>query len=147
MTAALNINPSLQNKVRKNIYKSALASLYEKKKIWNALNEERLLRQREKELEKERLRHKKIYAIYGKKYYKLVGDYGDYYVLEDALKNIPSAQFVIQVNRYSFSGMRKSRAILKIDKSTNKIFLSEDTLRVYFKPYQIESIKLKTSNT
>jgi len=147
MTAALNINPIFQNKVRKNIYKSALASLYEKKKVWNELNEERLLRQKEKELEKERLENKKIYAIYGKKYYKLVGDNGDYYVLEDALKDLPSSQFIIQINRYSFSGMRTSRALLKVDRTTNKIFLSEDTLRVYFKPYKIESIKLKSVNT
>jgi len=146
MTAALNINPIFQNKVRKNIYKSALASLYEKKKIWNELNEERLLHQKEKKLEKERLENKKLYAIYGKKYYKLVGDNGDYYVLEDALKDLPSSQLIIQVNRYSFSGMRTSRALLKVDKATNKIFLSEDTLRVYFKPYKIESIKLKRVN-
>ena len=146
MTAALNINPSFQNK-RKNIYKSALVSLYEKKKIWDKLNKERLQRQKEKELEKERLANKKIYAIYGKKYYKLVGDNGDFYVLEDTLKDIPSSQFVIQVNRYSFSGMRTSRALLKIDKVTNKIFLSEDTLRVYFKPYTIESIKFNKVNT
>jgi hypothetical protein len=147
MTATLNINQVPQTKVRKNIYKSALASLYEKKKIWNALNEERVLRQKEKELEKERLHHKKLYAIHGKKYYKLVGDNGDYYVLEDALKNLPSSQFIIQVNRYSFSGMRTSRARIKIDKTSNKIFLSEDTLRVYFKPYEIESIKQMSLNT
>ncbi|HHD78719.1 MAG TPA: hypothetical protein ENK98_03655 [Epsilonproteobacteria bacterium] len=147
MTAALNINHTFPNNTRKNIYKSALASLYEKKKIWNKLNEDRLLRQKEKELDKARLHHKKLYAIYGKKYYKLIGEYGDYYVLEDALKNLPSSQFVIQVNRYSFSGMRTSRAVLKIDKSTNKMFLSEDTLRVYFKPYEIESIKYNPRNT
>jgi len=147
MTAALNINPSLQNKVRKNIYKSALASLYEKKKIWNALNEERLLRQQEKKLEKERLFNKKIYTIMGKKYYKLTADNNDYYVLEDAMKNIPASQFVIQLYRYSFSGMKTKRALIKIDKIKNRIFISEDTLRVYFKPYQIESIKFKSSNT
>jgi hypothetical protein len=141
MIASLNINQVPQTKVRKNIYKTALASLYEKKKIWNTLNKERALRRKEKELEKERLRHKKLYAIFGKKYYKLIGENGDYYVLEDALKNLPSSQFNIEINRYSFSGMHARRARIKVDKASNKIFLSEDTLHTYFKPYEIEAMK------
>lgn len=141
MSAALHFNPSYPNvgRVRKNIYKSALASLYDKKKIWNKLNEERLLRQKEKELEKKRLHNKKIYTIFGKKYYKLISDYGDYYVLEDALKNPPASQFAIQIHRYSFSGMRAKRGLLKINKLNDSIFLSEDTLRIYFKPCYIEA--------
>ena len=80
--------------------------------------------------------------MYGKKFYKLLGDNVDFYVLEDALKEIPSTQFKIQLYTYSFAGMKKKdRALIKINQTNNKIFVSEDSLRVYFKPYKIESIK------
>ncbi len=142
MTASLNISHGHLAKTRKNIYKSALNSLYEKKKIWEALNQDRLQYQKDKELEKERLKNKKIYAIYGKKYFKLVGENVDYYVLEDSLKNIPSSQYAIQLYGYSFSGMKiKERALIKMDKTTNNILISEDRVRVYFKSYKIESLK------
>jgi len=141
MAATININASLQNTARKNIYKSALSALYAKKKIWNKINEERLLRQKEKVLEQERLANKKIYALYGKKFYKLLGDNVEYYALEKSMKDFPASQFMIEVYRYSFSGMKKKSVLMKVDKSKNQLMISEDTLRVYFKPFKIESLK------
>lgn len=141
MAASININASLQNTARKNIYKSALNALYAKKKIWNKINEERLLHQKEKVLEQERLTNKKIYALYGKKYYKLLGDNVEYYALEKSMKDFPASQFMIEVYRYSFSGMTKKSVLMKVDKLKNQLMISEDTLRVYFKPFKIESIK------
>lgn len=141
MAASININASLQNTARKNIYKSALNALYAKKKIWNKINEERLLHQKEKVLEQERLTNKKIYALYGKKYYKLLGDNVEYYASEKSMKDFPASQFMIEVYRYSFSGMTKKSVLMKVDKLKNQLMISEDTLRVYFKPFKIESIK------
>jgi len=139
MTAVINNNHSNLGKVRKNIYKTALNALYDKKKIWDQLNQDRKIKQEEKALEDERLKDKKLYSIQGKKFYKLIGDNVNFYVREDTLKDIPSTQFQIQLYTYSFAGMkRKDVALIKINKSNHKIFVSEDRLRVYFKPYTLE---------
>lgn len=141
MAATININASSQKNARKNIYKSALSALYAKKKLWNKINEERVLHQKEKVLEEERLENKKIYSLYGRNYYKLLGDNVEYYALEKSMKDFPASQFMIEVYRYSFSGMTKKSVLMKVDKLKNQLMISEDTLRVYFKPFKIESIK------
>jgi len=142
MTASLNINPPVHTRIRKNVYQSALASLYRKKERWNELNDDRRAYQREKKLDKERLSNKKLYAIYGKKYYKLIGDDGDYYVLEDALKNLPASQFKIDIYKYSFTGMEEDRVQMKVDKEDNNIYISTENRGVNFKLYKIESIMI-----
>ena len=126
MTEVVNNNHSNLDKVRKSIYKIALNALHNKEKI----------------LGDKILKDKKLYSIQGKKFYKLIGDNVNFYVHEDALKEIPSTQFQIQLYTYSFAGIkRKDVALIKINKSDHKIFVSEDRLRVYFKPFIIESIK------
>ena len=107
-----------------------------KRKSGECIKCKKTLKQEEKVLEDERLKNKKLYSIYGKKFYKLLGDNVDSYVLEDSLKEIPSTQFQIQLYTYSFAGMKKKdRALIKINKTNNKIFVSQDRLRVYFKPF------------
>ena len=135
MTALLHIN---QLRIRKNIYKSALLSLYGKKKVWNTLQDERQLRQKVKDIESKRLENKKLYIIMKNRHYKLIGDGGDFYIHEEILKNIPKTKFSITLYKYSFSGIKEKSALIKIDKRTNKIFISVDTLYGYFKPYNLE---------
>ncbi len=140
MVATLNINHTSEHGSRKNIYKTALTALYDKKKIWNQLNEERRLRQKNKEMGKSRFFNKRIYAIDNKKYYKVIGMSNNYYLSVDSLNYLATSQFVIQLCQYTFNGMKAQRGLIKIDKATNKIFISEDTLRVYFKSCALEAI-------
>lgn len=141
MVATLNILPSFKINVGKNIYITALLSLFEKNKIWNKLNEVRLFRQKNKEIEKQRLENKKIYTMHNKKYYKIIGMRNDYYLKVDSLRKLTASKFVIELYRYTFSGLKAQRGLIKLDKTTNKIFISDDTLRVvYFEPYELEAI-------
>ena len=140
MVATLNISPSFEHGTRKNIYKTALTALYDKKKIWNQLNEERRLRQKNKEMEKNRFANKKIYTIDNKKYYKVIGMSNSYYLQVNSLNYLRASQVIIQLCQYTFNGMKSKRGLLKIDKVTNKIFISEDTVRVYFKSCALEAI-------
>ncbi|PHS32842.1 MAG: hypothetical protein COA92_05710 [Sulfurovum sp.] len=140
MVATLNISPSFEYGTRKNIYKTALTALYDKKKIWNQLNEERRLRQQNKEMEKNRFANKKIYTIDNKKYYKVIGMSNSYYLQVNSLNYLRASQVNIQLCQYTFNGMKSKKGLLKIDKVTNKIFISEDTVRVYFKSCALEAI-------
>lgn len=141
MVTTRNINPSFQYGAKKNIYKSALSSLYDKKKIWNQLKVDRHLRQKEQSLEKSRFTfYKKIYTIDNGKYYKVVGLDTDYYLKVDSLGYVSSSQFVVQLCHYTVNGMKCKRALLKIDKTKDDMLISESTLKIAFKPCKLESI-------
>lgn len=141
MVATLNINPSFQYGTKKNIYKKALTSLYDKKKTWNRLTEERHLAKNSKALEKSRFTfYKKIYTIDNVKYYKVVGLESHYYIEVDTLSYTSSFQFVIQLCHYTVNGMKCKRALLKTNESKNSIFISESTLKIAFKECMLESI-------
>ncbi len=140
MMITLNGTHTQEIGVRKNIYKTALLSLFDKKKIWSDLNEQRLLRQKEHEMKQNLLFNKKIYAIDNKKYYKIIGLNTSYYIQVESFNTQPSSQYMIQLGTYGFNGMKSKRGLIKIDKVRKKIAISEDTLRVYFKPYEIEDI-------
>ena len=141
MVATLNIHPSSLVNVERNIYKTLFLPLFEKNKTWNKLYEEKLLRQKNREIDKKRLANKKIYVIDNKKYYKLIGMRNDYYLQANSLKNLSTSKCVIELYRYSFSGLKTQRGLIKLDKATNEILISDDTLRVvYFESYEIESI-------
>ena len=138
MIITLNGTHTHETSVRKNIYKTALLSLFDKKKIWDGLNEERLVRQESAEIGKNLLANKKQYILENKKYFKVIGHDREYYIRVDTLNYVSTSQFNVQLCRYTFNGMRSKKGLMKIDKSTNKIYISEDTLRVYFKKYKIE---------
>ena len=141
MGVALNIHPSPQVNVGRDLYKTAFLSLFEKNKIWNKLNEERLFRQKNKEIEKQRLANKKIYTIDNKKYYKLMGMRNDYYLQIKSLKNLSTSKLIVELYRYTFSGLKAQSGLIKLDKTANKIFISDDTLRVvYFEPYELDAL-------
>ena len=139
--ATLKIYPSSQINIGRNIYKTTLLSFFKKNKIWNKLNEERLLRQKNKEMDRQRLSNKKIYTINDKKYYKLIGMRNDYYLKENSLKNLSASKLVVKLYRYTFSGLKVQSGLIKLDKTTNKIFASDDTLHVVcFEPYELEAV-------
>ncbi|HIP28885.1 MAG TPA: hypothetical protein EYG82_06905 [Sulfurovum sp.] len=141
MVAKLNINSSYQYGARKNIYKSALTSLYNKKKIWNQLKFERQLHQKNKALTKNRFTfYKKIYTIDNVKYYKVIGLDSAYYIEIDSLTYTASSQFVVQLCYYTVNGMKYKRALLKTEQSKDEIFISENTLSIAFNSCKFESI-------
>jgi len=141
MVATVNINPSFQYGARKNIYKSALSSLYTKKKLWNQLKVERHLRQKEQSLEKSRfILYKKIYTIDNEKYHKVVGLDNDYYLKVDSLSYTSASQFVVQLCHYTINGMKCKRALLQIDKTKDEILISKSTLKIAFETCKFESI-------
>jgi len=136
-----NTNSSYQYGVRKNIYKSALTSLYNKKIIWNQLKIERRLHQRNKALTKNRFTsYKKIHTIDNIQYYKVIDLGHDYYIEVASLTYTSSFQFVVQLCYYTINGMKYKQALLKIEQSKDEIFISENTLSIAYNSCKLESI-------
>jgi hypothetical protein len=137
---AINLNPSFQYGTRKNIYKSALASLYNKKKLWNQLKSERELRQKNESLENNKFRlYKKVYTIDNIKYYKVLGLDSDYYIKIDSLSYTASSKFAIQLCYYTINGMKCKKALLKINSSRDKMYISENSQNLLFKECKFEN--------
>ena len=64
----------------------------------------------------------------------------DYYLQENSLKHLSASRFMIKLYRYTFSGLKAQSGLIKLDKTRNNIFVSDDTLRVVcFEPYELEA--------
>lgn len=110
----------------------------EKKNIWDQLNEKRLLRQKNAENQKKRFEKKKIYTIQNKKYYRIHDFKYAYYLEVESCRNLSYSQTVILLYTYTFATMTARKGLAKIDRVTERIMISNDALRVYFKPYCLE---------
>ncbi len=141
----------------------------EKKMILKKLNDERLERQHEEEfylksgskydpkrkqdiLEKldakrrkkqnkrYKFKNKKIYSLENRDFYKLLGLGRDYYIKVEDCQDYSDYSEVHTIYRRGFDGLQKDYVLVEFRSDSDKIFISEDTLRVYFKPVSIEDI-------
>ncbi len=133
-----NIDFFPESEEKKNRHTIDIFTPLEKKNILNHLNEQRLSRQENEEIQKKRFENKKIYIIQNKQYYKIIDMKRAYYLEVLSCKNISYAQSVVLLYTYTFATMTARKGLAKIDKSTERILLSNDALRVYFKPYTLE---------
>ncbi len=133
-----NIDFFPESEEKKNRHTIDIFTPLEKKNILNHLNEQRLYRQENEEIQKKRFENKKIYIIQNKQYYKIIDMKRAYYLEVLSCKNISYAQSVVLLYTYTFATMTARKGLAKIDKSTERILLSNDALRVYFKPYTLE---------
>ncbi|MCF6244454.1 MAG: hypothetical protein L3J43_05405 [Sulfurovum sp.] len=141
MVATLSNNHSIRKGTRKNIYKSALSSLYGKKKVWDQLKNERLLRQETKASKILSFTlDKKIYTIDNNNYYKVIGLENDYFIERESLSYTATSELVVQLCYYTVNGMKCKRSLLKIDSDRNEMLISESTLKRIFKPCVFEDI-------
>jgi hypothetical protein len=138
MLKTSNIDFFSESAEEKNRKTTDLFTPLEKKNILNQLNEKRLLHQKNEEMQKKRFEKKKIYTIQNKKYYKIYDFKHAYYVEVESCKNISYAQTTILLYTYTFATMTARKGLAKIDKVTEKILVSNDVLRVYFKSFTLE---------
>ncbi len=138
MIKTSNIDFFSESEEEKNRYKTDIFTPLEKKNILNQLNEERLLRQKNEEKQKKRFENKKIYKIQNKEYYKINDIKRVYYLEVESCKNISYSQSTILLYTYMFATMTARKGLAKIDKATERILISNDALRVYFKPFTFE---------
>ena len=110
----------------------------DKDDILNHLNKERLWLQKREEMKKKRLANKKIYKFANKEYYKFVNMEREYYIEKDNCGKFYSRPSIVTLYYRTFGEMKRKDVLLKIEAHSEKIFISYDVIRVYFKPYTFE---------
>jgi len=127
---------------RENIYEKALASLYEKKKVWDVLQKERQAKQTYKNVENKNslTSSKRIYTIDAVKYYKVVGLDRDFYIQVESLNYISNTQIAVYLCYYTIEGMLAKKAQLKIDAKSNHFFISMDEYKNKFIAIDLETL-------
>ena len=112
----------------------------EKTKILNKLNEKRLSRQKREEIQKKRTHKKKIYKFGSKVFYKFTNMEREYYIeIEDSNK-FSSRPVIITLfyKTVSENELKKKDVLIKTEIYSEKFFISQNAIRVYFKGYSLE---------
>jgi len=110
----------------------------EKQHILQELNEKRIREEHAKEMERIRFLNKKVYTFGNKKYYKLKEMEREYFLNVEDCKNLSSQPSIVSLYYRTFGEMKKREVLLKIEPRSEKIFISKDAVRVYFKPFMLE---------
>lgn len=121
-----------------NISQHETYSDEEKKFILKRLEDERLRTQRREEMNRKRIENKEIYKFGQKEYYKFVNMEREYYLEKESFDNFPSRLSIVTLYYRTFGEMKRKDVLLKIESYSEKIFISYDAIRVYFKPYSLE---------
>ena len=111
----------------------------EKQDILRELNDKRLEKQLYEEIEKRRVYHKKIYHFDIRKFYKFTQMDREYFIETKDVKKLSSRPRILTLYHRTFGEMKKRDFLMKTAVYSDKIFISADMLRVYFRGYTLES--------
>ncbi len=113
----------------------------EKNKILNDLNETRLSEQKKDELKKKRTYNKKIYKIASKQCYKFMHMERKYYITVDDCDRLTSKPRMTTLYYKTFDEVKTKKYLIKTEVYSDKFFITEDPIRVYYKAYVLENNK------
>ena len=110
----------------------------EKNNILNELNEKRLEAQIYKEIKKQRTFKKKVHIFAKQKFYKLENMDREYFIPIEDVEVLLTRPLILTLYYRVFGELKKKDFLIKIMLHSNRIYVSIDMLRVYFKSYQLE---------
>ncbi len=110
----------------------------EKENIFRALNDKRLEKELYKEIEERRVHNKKIYRFDVREFYKFLHMDREYFIEDKDLKLLSSRPQILTLYFRTFGEMKKKDFLIKTEIYSDRIFISNDVLRVYFKGYSLE---------
>ena len=110
----------------------------EKKLVLQKLNEKRLSKQKREEIKKARTENKQIYKFGHKEFNKFKHMEREYYIEIEDLKKLSSRPVIIPIYYRLFEELKKKEVLMKTEIYSDKIFISNDPIRVYFKGYSLE---------
>lgn len=110
----------------------------EKEKIIERLDEERRISQKYKELQKKRLKNKKVYEIENRVLYKFLNMDRGYFIQVKDCERLSSRPIILPLFYRGFDGLKRKDVLIQVRDYSDKIFISDDVLRVYFKQYSLE---------
>ena len=110
-----------------------------KNDILRDINDKRLEKQLYKEIEERRLDSKKIYHFDVREFSKFLHMDREYYIELKDIKKLATRPQILTLYHRTFGEMKKKDFLIKTEVYSDKIFISSDVLRVYFKGYALEN--------
>jgi len=123
--------------------KKAIYSQNEKNKILDKLNEQRLSIQKREEIKNNRISNKEIYKFGNKTFYKFLQMEREYYIEISDCEKFATRPVIISLYYRTFEELKKKDVLIKTEVYSEKIFISYDAIRVYFKGYSLEETRKK----
>ena len=110
----------------------------DKKDILKELDEKRLDEQRFEVIKKRRTDKKQKYQFGSKEYYKFSHMNREYYIDINDVEKVSSRPVIISLYYKIFGELKKKHFLMKVEIYSDRFFISDDILRVYFKGYALE---------
>jgi len=111
---------------------------YEKQKVLKNINEKRLSTQKREKIKTLRTYKKQTYKFGSKEFYKFTQMEREYYIEISDMKKVSSRAGIIPLYYRTFEELNKKEVLIKTEIYTEKIFISYNPIRVYFKGYLLE---------
>ena len=110
----------------------------DKNRILKELNDKRIRDEHRKEMKRIRFLNKEVYIFGNKRFFKLQDMEREYFLEVETCKHFTSRPSIVPLYYRTFGEMKKRDVLLKIETHSDKIFISKDAIRVYFKPFALE---------
>jgi hypothetical protein len=114
-------------------------SAAEKAQIMKNFQDDRKRTQRNIEAIKQYFSDKKIFIYKGKEYYKVKDYKNSFYIQASFIKKLNSTVQEIELERSGYVANRTQKGFIKWDSARRCILISLSNVRVYYKPFQVES--------
>ena len=110
----------------------------EKQEILRKINQERLTKQKAKEVALKRTQGKKIYKFGSKYFYKFKNMEREYYIEVEVCKKIANKAQHVTLYYRTFNDFNPKEVLIKTEVFSEQFSISYNLLRVYFKKYGLE---------
>jgi len=110
----------------------------EKQEILRKINQERLTKQKAKEIVLKRTQGKKIYKFGSKYFYKFKNMEREYYIEVEVCKKISNKAQQVTLYYRIFNDFNPKEVLIKTEVFSEQFSISYNLLRVYFKKYGLE---------
>jgi hypothetical protein len=129
-----------ENNQNKPIKKIDLNYL-DKSKILQKLNRERKEQELFEKMAKQRVENKKIYSFHNKLFYKIKNLERDYYLKCEDYRKLTSRPKIMTIYHEFLGELKKKDVLIQIRRYSDKIFISDDLIKVYYKSCYFEDDK------
>lgn len=110
----------------------------EKQEILRKINQERLTKQKTKEVALNRTKGKKIYQFGSNYFYKFKNMEREYYIEVEVCKKISTRAQKVLLHYKTFDDFNHKEVLIKTEVFSEQFSISYNLLRVYFKKYSLE---------
>jgi len=134
----LNVKRLINEKMNDKFNRTRKYTQAEKNDILKELNKRRINTEKMKRAAEKRIGNKKIYIFKNKKFYKLAEMDQEYYMSLETYEKLTSHRKIVSLYYKIFGELRKKDFLVKVESYSDKIFISNDILRVHYRQYRFE---------